>query len=85
MSEFPSCTKMTDLTTVYEKGSRSCKENYHPVNALLSLTQVFGRCLYKQISPYLKHPLDIALNNACLRYWENGRSTLTNEKCLGRF
>ena len=34
LSQFRSSMKMTDVTPVYKKGSRSVKDNYHLVNIL---------------------------------------------------
>ena len=39
--KFPSCVKITDVTTTYEKGSQSIK----PVSILPKLSKVFERCL----------------------------------------
>ena len=47
---FPSSMKLANLTSVYEKGSRSDKDNYRPVNILQNLWKSFERCVYKQMS-----------------------------------
>ena len=52
---FRSCLKMANVTTVYKRGNRSDKDNYHPVSILPKLWKNFDeRCLCKQISAFLE-------------------------------
>ena len=44
---FASCMKKADVTSVFKKGNRSGKDNYHPVNILPNLSKFFERYLYK--------------------------------------
>ena len=48
--KFPSCLKITNVTFVYQKWNRSDKGNYCPVSILRNFSNIFERCLCKEIS-----------------------------------
>ena len=78
LSQFPSCMKMADVTSVYKEDSRSLKDDYNLVNILHSLSKLFEKCSYKQVSLYFdnilqKYGFRKNLSIACLHYWKNGR------------
>ena len=63
LCQFLSYMKMVNVPPVYEKGSRSVKDNYRPVSTLPNLSNIFERCLYKQVSPYFDNILS---RNQCV-------------------
>ena len=52
-SIFPSCLKHTDVTPLHKKCSKSLKENYRPVSILPTLSKVFERSMFEQMSTFL--------------------------------
>ena len=50
--KFPSCLKTTNVTFVYKKWNRSDKGNYCPVSILRNFSNIFERCLCKEISTF---------------------------------
>ena len=70
-SEFPSVLKQANITPVFNKGERECKNNYRPVS-ILSVSKILERIMFRQISNYMDFSFlsinvdlgkDIALNN----------------------
>ena len=53
VGEFPSNIKLANVTPVHKKGSRYDKGNYRHVRILANLSEVFERCLHKQICDFL--------------------------------
>ena len=51
-SNFPSCLKLADITPLHEKGRKDNKENYRPVGILPTLSKIFERILFEQISGF---------------------------------
>ena len=51
-SNFPSCLKLADITPLHEKGRKDNKENYRPVSILPTLSKIFERILFEQISGF---------------------------------
>ena len=51
---FPCTIKLANVTPAYKKGNRSEKGNYRPVSMLPSITKVFERCVYMQMSHYFE-------------------------------
>ena len=49
-SNFPSCLKLADITPLHKKGRKDNKENYRPVSILPTLSKIFERTLFEQIS-----------------------------------
>ena len=42
--------KLADVTPVHKKESRVGKSNYRPVNLLPIISQIFERCMHRQVS-----------------------------------
>ena len=54
-SEFPSILKIENITPVYKKGERDCKDNYRPVSIFSNVSKIFERCMLEQISNYMNY------------------------------
>ena len=52
-SEFPSVLKQANITPVYKKGERECKNNYRPASILSNVSKIFERIMFRQISNYM--------------------------------
>ena len=52
-TEFPSVLKQANITPVYKKGERECKNNYRPVSILSNVSEIFERIMFRQISNYM--------------------------------
>ena len=53
-SIFPSVLKLADITRVFKKGDKECKDNHRPVSILSNVSKVFERIIFRQISNYMK-------------------------------
>ena len=42
---FPDLLKCAEMTALFEKLDRLCKENYRPVSILTALSKVFKKCI----------------------------------------
>ena len=49
-SNFSNCLKLADTTLLHKKGRKENKENYRPVSILPTLSKIFERILFEQIS-----------------------------------
>ena len=61
---------MAKVTPIYKKRNRSDKGNYRPVSILPKLSNIFEKCLCKQISTFFE---DIEVINVAL-----GKNILLN-------
>ena len=52
LGKFLSEIKLADETLVFKKEDRTNKENYRPISIVSSLSKVFERCLYNQLSVF---------------------------------
>ena len=52
-ADFPSSLKLADITPAHKKNERSIKNNYRPVSILPSISKVFERNMFDQISVYI--------------------------------
>ena len=52
-SEFPASLKLADITPAHKKGERTVEDNYRPVSILPSISKIFERNMYDQISQYI--------------------------------
>ena len=71
---FPINLKNADITPVHKKGDRTDKSNYRPVSILPTISKIFERFLYNQISLYMEPKLS---ENLC--GFRKGRSA---QHCL---
>ena len=51
---FPDSLKLADTTPAYKKDDRTKKDNYRPVSVLPSVSKIFERNIYDQISLYME-------------------------------
>ena len=51
--EFPSALKQANITPVFKKGKKDCKNNYRPVSILSNVSKIFERIIFRQISNYM--------------------------------
>ena len=51
-SSFPSSLKSTEVTPVYSKGRKDMKENFRPVSILPTLSNIFEKCMFAQMSTF---------------------------------
>ena len=49
-SNFSNCLKLADMTPLYKKGRKDKKKNYRPVSILPTLSKIFEKILFEQIS-----------------------------------
>ena len=50
---FPDSLKLADITPAHKKEERTKKNNYRPVSILPSISKIFERKMYDQISLYI--------------------------------
>ena len=53
-SIFPSVLKLADITPVFKKGDKKCKDNYRPVSILSNVSKVFERIIFRQMLNYME-------------------------------
>ena len=58
---FPDSLKLADITSAFKKGDRTKKDNYRPVSVLASVSKIFERNMYDQISLYMGSYLSILM------------------------
>ena len=51
-SNFSNCLKLADITPLHKKGRKDNKENYRPVSILPTLSKIFEKILFEQISVF---------------------------------
>ena len=51
---FPSSLKKADITPVHKKDEKFLKNNYRSVSFLLSVSNIYERCIYDQINGYFQ-------------------------------
>ena len=52
-SEFSSVLKQANITPVFKKGKRECKNNYRPINIFSNVSKTFEIIMFRQISNYM--------------------------------
>ena len=45
--------QLAHITPVFKKSSENSIENHRPVSVLRSISRIYERCMYKQMSDYL--------------------------------
>ena len=73
-SVFPQNLKNANITPVFKKGDRNSETNYRPVSILPNLSQIYERCLYKQLSKFFDKILS--------RYQCGFRKGFNSQHCL---
>ena len=53
-SRFPSSLKLAEVTPVHKKGRKDMKENFRPVSLLPTLSKIFEKCMFAQISTFFR-------------------------------
>ena len=53
--------KMADITPEHKKDDKTDKSNYRPVSILPSISKVFERIIYEDISQYMRCKLSLYL------------------------
>ena len=51
-SNFSNCLTLADITPLHKKGRKDNKENYRPVSILPTLSKIFEKILFEQISVF---------------------------------
>ena len=54
-SIFSSCLKLADITPLHKKGRKDNKENYRPVSILPTLSKIFEKILFEQMSVFFEN------------------------------
>ena len=54
-SIFSSCLKLVDITPLHKKGRKDKKENYRPVSILPTLSKIFEKILFEQMSVFFEN------------------------------
>ena len=49
---FPSSLKIVIMTPVYKKAAKTSKDNYRPVSILSSISEIYERLMFRQVSEY---------------------------------
>jgi len=89
---FPNDMKISNITPLYKKKDRLCKENYRPVNILTALSKIFERILYDQQYMYFKDKFHKLISgfrkgHSCssmlLKLTEDIRKALDQGYCMG--
>ena len=52
-SEFPSDMKLANVSPLFKKNDSTMKQNYRPISVLSSISKVFERVMFKQISLFM--------------------------------
>ena len=73
-SEFPSALKLANVTPVFTKRERECKNNFRPVSILSNISEIFERIIFKQISNYM--------NSFFSKYRCGFRKGYSTQECL---
>lgn len=58
---FPCNLKFADVTPIFKKSDRYCKDNYRQVSILPAMSKVFERLMFYQINEYMSDKLSIFL------------------------
>ena len=73
-SDFPSCLKHDDVTSLHKKCNKSLKENYGPVSIFPILSKVFDKSMFEQMSSFF--------DNIFSKYHYSFRKTFNIRQCL---
>ena len=56
-SEIPSDMKLANVSPLFKKNDSTMKQNYRPISVLSSISKVFERIMFKQISLFMTNIL----------------------------
>ena len=91
---FPSDLKYADVTPLFKKGNNTNKENYRPISILPSISKIYERQIFKQISNFVSTILSPYLcgfrkgfntQHALLRLKSNLNKSLDKKEKVGLF
>ena len=91
-SVFPSALKLANITPVHKKYSKSKKDHYRPISILPSISKIYERFFFKQISEYFEQFLSkyqcgfrkgFSAKNCLLSMLEKWKSAVDNKKVFG--
>ena len=92
--DFPNNLKNTNVTPLYKKDGNIDKKNYRPINVLPSISKIFERLMFKQISSFIKTKISPYLcgfrkwyttQHALLRLMDKLNRTIDKKEKLGLF
>ena len=91
-SIFPSDLKYADVTPIFKKKDSTSKENYRPISILPSISKIFERLMFQQITSYVSDILSPYLcgfrkgynaQHALLRLKNNLNMSLDRKENIG--
>jgi len=91
-SEFPSDMKLANVSPLFKKNDSTMKQNYRPISVLSSISKVFERIMFKQISLFMTNILSPYLcgfrkgfnaQQALLRLFDNLNRSLDKKEKVG--
>ena len=91
---FPSDLKYANIAPLYKKDDNTDKSNYRPISILPSISKIFGRLRFKQITTYISNLLSPYLcgfgkgysaQHILLRLTNKMNKCLDKKECVGLF
>ena len=91
-SIFPTQLKLAEVKPIFKKGSKLDMTNYRPVSILPTISKIYERCMYRQISSYFEHNLSkyqcgfrkgFSTQHALIVMIEKWRQSLDKKKVCG--
>ena len=91
-SIFPTQLKLAEVKPIFKKGSKLDMTNYRPVSILPTISKIYERCMYRQMSSYFEHILskyqcgfrkDFSTQHALIAMIEKWRQSLDEKKVCG--
>ena len=73
-SRFPSSLKLAEVTPVHQKGRKDMKENFRPVSLLPTLSKIYEKCMFAQMSTFF--------DNVCSNQQSGFRKGYSTQYCL---
>ena len=52
--KFPFILTLADITPVFKKRDKECKNNYWPMSVLPNMSKIFEKIIFRQISKYME-------------------------------
>ena len=91
---FPSDLKYANVTPLFKKDNNTNKENYRPISILPSISKIFERLMFQQVTTYVSNKLSTYLcgfrkgynaQHALLRLKDNLNKCLDKKEKVGLF